>query len=101
MTDLAALQATLAEFRDARAWGPFHTAEALARAVAVEAGELNALFLWNRRPDLHRVAEEVADVLIYGLNLCNALGFDAGQIIADKIRGNAARPVVGDGFVKP
>ncbi len=62
----AALQATLAEFRDARAWGPFHTAEGIARAVAVEAGELNALAISprERRPASVSCAEPVTNVTL-------------------------------------
>ena len=97
---LAALQADLAAFRDARDWQRYHTPEALARAIMVEAGELNDLFLWGREPATAAVAEEMADVLIYCLNLCNALGADAEAIIRKKIAQNATRRVVGDRLLK-
>jgi dCTP diphosphatase len=93
------LQQTLQQFRDARNWQQYHTPANLARAIAVEAGELNALFLWDRRPDSEHVHEEVADVLIYCLNLCNAIGADAETLIDWKIEKNATRVVRGDGFV--
>lgn len=98
--DLAMLQADLAAFRDARNWQQYHTPEALARAVAVEAGELNELFLWGRNPTLHDVREELADVMIYCLSLCNAIGDDAERIIRDKMAKNAQRTTVGDRLVK-
>ena len=91
------LQAELAAFRDARDWRQYHTAEALARAIAVEAGELNTLFLWGAAPPLSRLADEVADVMIFALNLCNVEGFDAEAIIREKISKNADRPVLQDG----
>ena len=100
MSDLAILQRRLAAFRDARRWREFHTASELARAVAVEAGELNELFLWDRHPTAERIAEELADVLICALNLCNTMGFDAATVIEQKIAVNEARQVSGDGFGK-
>ena len=92
------MQAELLAFRDARDWRKYHTPEALARAIAVEAGELNELFLWDREFSTAMVASELADVMIYCLNLCNALGLDAEWSIHAKMAENARRPVRGDGF---
>ena len=87
----------LRQFREARRWVPFHTPEALARAVMVEAGELNELYLWGEMPSLERVEDEVADVLIYCLNLCDVLGSDPSQIVQAKIDKNETRfPVEGE-----
>jgi NTP pyrophosphatase (non-canonical NTP hydrolase) len=35
------------EFRDERDWRRFHTPEDLAAAIAIEAGELQEVFLWK------------------------------------------------------
>lgn len=81
----------LVKFRDVRDWGKHHTPEALARALSVEAGELNELFLWGVDPDVDIVAAEVADVMIYALNLCIALGVNPVDVINDKIDENTLR----------
>ncbi len=110
-SDLAALQARLARFRDDRDWAQFHGPENLAKAISVEAGELLELFLWatgegdedaltSQRP---AVEAELADVFIQCLNFANATGIDLVDAAArkidlneerypvDKARGNASK----------
>lgn len=92
------LLAELAEFRDARHWARFHTPRNLAEALSVEAGELLECFLWNAEFKRERAdpAREVADVLIFALNLCLALNLDPEAIIREKMDINAEKyPVVG------
>lgn len=81
----------LRKFRNARDWQKYHTPEALARAIAIEAGELNELFLWGREPSRSEMSEEIADVMIYCLNLCEAIGIDPLQAMSDKIKKNAEK----------
>jgi NTP pyrophosphatase (non-canonical NTP hydrolase) len=78
----------LRAFRDARNWAHHHTPANLAQAIAVEAGELQELFLWNAEPALADIKGEVADVMIYCLNLCDVLEIDAEQAIQHKINVN-------------
>ena len=78
----------LRTFRDKRNWHKHHKPEALARAVSIEAGELNELFLWGREPSALEVSDEVADVMIYCLNLCDVMGIDPIQSINSKIDKN-------------
>jgi dCTP diphosphatase len=94
---IADLQERLATFRDARDWSQFHTPRNLAAAIAVEAGELQELFLWShhgaeildsRRRD---VEHELADVVIQALNFANAAGIDAATAIRAKIELNDER----------
>jgi dCTP diphosphatase len=91
-----ALLEDLAAFRDARHWKPFHTPRNLAEALSVEAGELLECFLWDGRfqsvpvkPEA--IAAELADVLIYALNLCLALNIHPETIIRQKMAQNAER----------
>ena len=100
MTNIDEFQARLADFRDARNWGQYHTPAELSRAIAIEGAELNRLYLWRRTPRREAVAEELADVMIFCLSLCNALGLSAAVAIEEKIEKNAARVVVGDGFAR-
>lgn len=85
----------LIKFRDDRDWLKFHTSPELARAISIEASELNELFLWGKTAPLERVKEEVADVMIFCINLCIVVGLDPIKIINDKIDLNAIKYPVG------
>jgi dCTP diphosphatase len=86
--DLSLLQAKVTQFRDARDWRQFHTPKNLAQAIAVEAGELNDLYLWDRRPCLFDVRDEMADILIYLLSLADVADLDLGEAVLAKIKKN-------------
>lgn len=81
-------------FRDERGWGKFHTRKNLAQAIAIEAGELLEVFLWDRlRYDMawERACEELADVLIYAYTLAHELGVTPESIMRAKMAKNAER----------
>ena len=64
--------------------------------LAIEAGELNELFLWKtpeqaEQVDKARVADELADVLVYALMLAHKQGFDVEEIIMNKMRKNGEK----------
>lgn len=84
----------LVQFRDARRWAKYHTPRNLAEALSVEAGELLECFLWDgefKQERHHRPESELADVLIYALNLCLALGVNPEAIIKSKMNENARK----------
>lgn len=90
----------LRAFANERAWGPFHDPKNLAMAVASEAGELLAELRWvrNEESDAHcrgeareRVADEVGDVLITTLLLCDRIGLDPIDVVRRKLAKNAAK----------
>lgn len=74
----------LKDFAQARDWGQFHSPKNLASALIVEAGELLEHFQWltedqSRQLDVDKkqaVAFEMADVLLYLLQMSNELGVD-------------------------
>ncbi len=80
-------------FRDARNWKQFHNAKDLALALSIEAAELNEIFLWKNAEDAdrQRLAEELADVLIYGLLLEHENGLDVGKIVLEKLEKNGIK----------
>jgi NTP pyrophosphatase (non-canonical NTP hydrolase) len=78
-------------FRDARDWGQYHTSPQLAAALAIEAAELQELYLWGTEPDLERVAEEVADVMIYALTLAHNYELDIEDVVRAKMAKNAVK----------
>jgi NTP pyrophosphatase (non-canonical NTP hydrolase) len=105
---LASLRRRVIEFRDARAWKPFHTPKNLAMALAIEAGELQELFLWKEEAEIleslrqdHcrlRVQEEMADILIFLLYLAEATGTDLSEAVKAKLIKNQARYPVSKSF---
>ena len=89
----------LEEFAAERDWHQYHAPKNLASALIVEAGELLEHFQWlteaesrNLTPEkLLEVRGEVADVLIYLMQLCTALGIDAVEAAQEKMAINARR----------
>ncbi|MEG0076448.1 nucleotide pyrophosphohydrolase [Anaerorhabdus sp.] len=79
------------EFIEERDWRQFHTPDCLAKSISIEAGELLECFQWNNNYDKEHVLEEVADVLIYGLQMCIALDVDPETIIRLKMEKNAKK----------
>jgi NTP pyrophosphatase (non-canonical NTP hydrolase) len=93
------LAARLAEFAAARDWGRFHAPKNLASALAVEAAELLEPFQWLTEqqsrelpPDVKdAVALEMADVLLYLVQLGTVLGLDVVAAAHRKIDLNESR----------
>lgn len=93
-----AATAEVRRFRDARDWAQFHTPKNLAAALAIEAAELQEVFLWKTDKEIERametgpkrdaVAEELADVMLFALLLADRLDIDVGKAIADKLAAN-------------
>ena len=107
--DLAELLAKIRAFNAERQWQRFHSPKNLAMALGVEVAELSEHFQWltgeqSRNLSTQKkqqVAEEIADVLIYLLNLADQLDIDpiaaahrkivanGKKYPADKVRGKA------------
>jgi NTP pyrophosphatase (non-canonical NTP hydrolase) len=91
------IQKQLSEFAQDRDWEQFHTPKNLTMALSVEASELVEVFQWltpeqsNNLTDkqMTSVEEEVADVAIYLLRLCDILDIDVESSIMDKIKVNS------------
>jgi dCTP diphosphatase len=114
--DLTPLVQELRAFVAERDWSQFHDPKNLAMLLASEAGELLAeyRFVSNDRADAfshepearQRIADEIGDVGIALLLLCDRTGIDAIAAMRDKLarnrerypvalsRGRAARPIL-------
>lgn len=82
------------KFRDARNWRQFHNEKDLSLSITLEAAELLELFQWKTSDEVvetnrERLAEEIADVLIYSYMLADNLNFDINDIIRKKLVKNA------------
>lgn len=84
------------QFRDERNWRQFHNEKDLSLSISLEAAELLELFQWKSSEEVvsnkqERLAEELADVLIYSYMLADNLDFDINDIIRKKLKKNAER----------
>lgn len=97
--DLRELRDALRQFAVERDWDQFHSPKNLAAALVVEAAELLEHFKWM--PDgqskllgedkKREVAHELADVLLYAVQLSDKLGIDLLAAAREKIEVNARK----------
>ena len=76
------------KFTADRDWDKYHTPNALAKTIAIEATELLECFQWNNEYDLESLTDEIADVYVYLLDLCNKIGVDLVEITEKKMDKN-------------
>lgn len=79
------------KFRNERSWKSGHTPSNLAKSISIEAAELLELFQWSDTFDKGKLAEELADVLIYSFTLADTVGLDIEDIILSKLKKNAIK----------
>lgn len=100
MTDsLRQLAQQLDQFAQDRDWQQFHSPKNLASALVVEAGELLEHFQWLTEAQSRTlaaeqrdaVAAEVADVLLYVIQLAGSLGIDPIEAARAKLKLNALK----------
>lgn len=99
--NIANLQATLRHFAAERDWQPFHTPKNLATALMVEAAELAEVFQWmtpEESREAHtdvalkqRIGEELADVLLYLLQVADHTQIAVAQAVKDKLVRNGLK----------
>src|SRR3990167_2799747 len=99
--NIAALQATLRQFAADRHWQPFQTPKNLAMALVVEAAELVEIFQWMTAEQsqlAHRdaavkqhIGEEIADVLVYLLQIADHSHIDVQRAVDAKLVLNARK----------
>jgi dCTP diphosphatase len=98
---VADLTARAAAFAAERDWEQYHDPKNLVMALASEVGELSAHLRWLRNDEADsalragalrdRVIEEIGDVGILLLLLCNRAGVSLDDAVVQKLSLNAAR----------
>ncbi len=96
---LPELAQRLQAFADERHWAPFHSPKNLASALIVEAGELLEHFQWLTEAQSRElnadqreaVALEMADVLLYLVQLATSLNVDLLDVAQRKMAMNALK----------
>lgn len=77
------------KFSEDRDWDQFHSPANLAKSISIEANELLECFQWNEEHyNLEEVKEELADVLVYCVDMLDKLGLDADEIVNAKMEQN-------------
>ena len=99
--NLTALQTELRQFAADRNWQPFQTPKNLAMALMVEAAELAEIFQWltaeqsqaahQHAASREHIGQEIADVLIYLVQIADHCQIDLPQAVADKLVLNARK----------
>ena len=78
------------KFRDERDWKQFHNPKDLAISISLEAAELLEIFQWSGTDvacadKQEKIAEELADVLVYCALLADACRLDMDEIVKKKM----------------
>lgn len=97
--DIAEINREFRAIAAANKWQAYHTPKNLAAAVAVEASELLAEFQWLtpeeslalNEDQKAKVADEVADVVMYLTELCRRLDINMTSAVHTKIEKNKQR----------
>ncbi len=105
--DIEDLQKRLRQFAIERNWQPYQTPKNLAMAMVVEAAELVEIFQWltpeqsqqiQADPDKHQhLGEEIADVMLYLLQIADHSGVDIAAAVERKLLLNAIKHPVAIG----
>jgi dCTP diphosphatase len=100
-TTVSELRERVLAFVRERDWEQFHSPKNLSMALAAEAAELMEHFLWATPEESRsvasdpakraKIAEELADVVIYALEFANITGLDVASSVEAKIAANARK----------
>jgi dCTP diphosphatase len=97
--DMQYLYTQVSEFLTERGWDELSPAD-LAKSICIESAELLEHFQWSNpsakellsEPDKVRcVSDEIADVIIYALEMCVILRLDPDDIVSTKLARAAAK----------
>jgi NTP pyrophosphatase (non-canonical NTP hydrolase) len=99
--DISELKKRVIAFRDEREWKKFHNPKDLALSINIEAGELAEIFQWKtdeeirealKKPEkLQELKHELADIVIYCLDMAEEADIDLEQAILEKLEHNAEK----------
>lgn len=99
MSNYDQFQKELKDFVNERDWKKFHNPKDLAMSVVLESSELLEHFQWKSPEEIEKyirehkehVAEEMADVFKYLLNLADVLGVDLVEVAKKKLEKDKAK----------
>lgn len=95
--DYQEITTILCDFTAQKGWGKYHNLKDLALSVNLEASEVLEVFQWKdeqtplTNQERDHLKEEIADTLIYLFYMCDEMGLDPYQAIAEKMKVNQTR----------
>lgn len=99
--DIEKLKNELSKFAKCRDWEKFHSPKNLAMALMVESGELLEIFQWLTIDEANtlkfddsekeKVSHELADVLLYAIQLADRMDINLTKAITDKLKLNSEK----------
>ncbi len=94
--DLQALTEAMHQFVESKGWYASdskrpQTLRNLAVSLSLEASEVLELFQWGEAADKDELAGELADVMLYLLQMASLAEIDIGQAVLDKLAVNEER----------
>lgn len=99
-TTISELKEKILRSNEVRDWTKWHNALHLAISINLEASELLEIFQWHDKAEADRAAretdrehflEELADVMIYCIEMATAYDVDIAAAIEDKMNKNAKK----------
>ncbi len=100
-TSIQQAKEAIKKFNIDREWGKFHDPKSIASVIAIEAAELQELFLWLEKTEVtnklqnsvfrQEVEDELADVFNAILNFANMTGIDIATAALAKIEKNGKK----------
>lgn len=90
------IQQKVLAFRDERDWKKYHDEKDLAISISLEANELLENFQWRTSEEAiaeskQNIKEEMADILIYLVQLADKLEIDLEEEVSKKLVKNAIK----------
>jgi len=99
--DLRELKAKIEKFANDRDWKQFHNPKNISMALTVEAAELLEIFQWLTFEEssqassdeklIGKISDELADITVYCVRMCDILGIDLPAAIDSKMKKNAEK----------
>lgn len=97
--NIAELTTRMHAIRDHNDWRQFQSPKNLVMAASVEMAELVEIFQWLSEEQSHQLpteqlehaGQEVADVILYLVQLCSELGLDMEHVVKAKLADNERR----------
>ena len=80
------------KFSEDRDWDQFHSPANLAKSISIEANELLECFQWSDTGyDIENVKDELADVIVYCVDMIQKLNLNMDEIVNRKMDKNEAK----------
>ncbi|MFO8051583.1 MAG: nucleotide pyrophosphohydrolase [Thermoplasmatota archaeon] len=86
--DLSRLNDLVGEFISERDWGQYHRPKDVAAALAIEAAELQELYLWDRSPEREELEDELGDIFFFLLDMGMRENIDIIDALKKKLEKN-------------